>query len=455
MLSNVFSFFKRIIFSNDSDVESKKNCENKDMSERNENIDDLLHRFKNVATITLKNNEGKDGFENVCSTSDILSDYIEKNILDVNDSVRIWELIYQAENNLLKNNKAKDYKNKINFSFRGLKKNLSVNKTKESEGEISVAKNDINTEKKSDKAASDNVTAVFNKLEKISDRICDVKNECSKEFRLSANKLNEFKNESSENKRIIAGGIKSINNGINKLNDSRPVNLLKKDDFLFELDSKFKEFNSLKEVAEELESLPASNRHIKAELSIINDKLDNLPASSSSKKQPVKVPEDVQAVDDLAKYMRDGVDLFENMSRLYVSRISDIENLDKIEKQKAIAIEDAKKNGLTQGALSEKCSIAKEIANKFPSQFDAIKSVFDEVIEEKHECGSIIDVTNDNKNDLMPYFSTQLELMKYEVVSPAILIDGDIIIKADIKTFSSIPVESIIESSPETVTKED
>ncbi len=222
-----------------------------------------------------------------------------------------------------------------------------------------------------------------------------------------------------------------------------PKDTLKSDDFTFELNNKFKEFDSLKEVAEELESLPANTKYIKSALTDINEKLDNMSTPSSSNKSSVVVPQEEQAVTDLAKYMRDGVEQFENMSRLYVSKISDLQNLEQLKEKHKTEIHDAEKLGVERGALIKKVLLAKVIAENFPSEFEEIKSIFEDVISHQYTVGGKIIVTNENKNEIMPFISEELELAEYEVVKSALLIDGDIAFKADVKKIVKADVESL------------
>jgi len=257
------------------------------------------------------------------------------------------------------------------------------------------------------------------------------------------------------NVKAVVDGTTAITSELDKVSKSIPKDVRKKDDFTFELNNKFREFDSLKEVVEDLESLPASNKFIKAQLTNINEKLDNISVPSASKQESVKVPDEVQAVEDLATYMRDGVAQFENMSRLYVSKMSELENLDKVKEQHQAEVQKAEIVSKGQGELEAKVSLAKDIAEKFPTEFKAIKSIFDSVMAEKFNAGEIINVTNDNKNDMMPYCSTELELAEYEVVTPAVLINTEIIFKADLKKIIE-PVAEIANADVEAdITNED
>jgi hypothetical protein len=245
---------------------------------------------------------------------------------------------------------------------------------------------------------------------------------------------------------VVDSSVKSVSNEIKdelyKVSKSIPKDVLKKGDFTFELNNKFREFDSLKEVVEDLESLPVNNKLIKAQLTNINEKLDNIAVPSVSKQKSVKVPDEIQAVEDLAKYMRDGVDQFENMSRLYVSKISEFEKVEQIKGQHQAEVLKAEKESADQGRLEAKLSLAKEIAETFPSEFKAIKSIFKSVITERYIIGEIINVTNENKNEMMPYFSMELELVEYEIISPALLIGDDIVFKAEIKKVSQFVNET-------------
>ena len=252
------------------------------------------------------------------------------------------------------------------------------------------------------------------------------------------------------NVKVTIDSATAIKSELDKVSKSIPNDVLKKGDFSFELDNKFRELDSLKEVAEELESLPAHNKFIKSELSNINEKLDNLSAPSASDQSSVKVPDEVQAVEDLATYMRDGVAQFENMSRLYVSKMSELENLDKVKEQHQAEILKAEKASAEQGKLESRVSLAKEISEKFPSEFKVIKSIFESVITERYVTGEIINVTNENKNEMMPYFSMELELAEYEVITPAILIDRDITFTANIKKVPQPVTETVsADATPE------
>jgi len=300
------------------------------------------------------------------------------------------------------------------------------------------------TSSKNNDTSADGIITLVNKIDMIPGEIGtllkvtngyvkDAKRELNNHSIGLNNSIKTIQSKVDDNKQLSIANTHSINTEIAKISKSIPNDILTKGDFSFELSNKFRELDALKEVAEELESLPAHNKFIKSELTTINEKLDNISAPSASKKSSVKVPEEVQAVEDLAKYMRDGLDQFENMSRLYVSKISELENLEKTNQQHQAEILEAAESSFEQGQLKGKVVLAKEIAEKFPSEFKAIKSIFENITTEKYNVGDIINVTNDTKNEMMPYISTALELADYQVITPVVLIDGDIIFKADVK----------------------
>ncbi|WP_244947074.1 hypothetical protein [Colwellia hornerae] len=223
-----------------------------------------------------------------------------------------------------------------------------------------------------------------------------------------------------------------LHNELQNVSKSIPKDILKKEDFSFELGQQFKKLDSLKDVSEDLESLPANYKSIKSELASINDKLDNV-STSSVKKSSVKVPKHEKAVADLATYMRDGVEQLENMSRLYVETIAGIESIEIERAQHTEQLSKSKDEGIKEGTQRGEGLLAKKIAEQFPTEFEEIKSIFSSVISFEYAVGQAVEVTNENKNGLMPYFSTELELGEYQVISSDILIAGDIVVKARVE----------------------
>jgi len=287
------------------------------------------------------------------------------------------------------------------------------------------------------KAGSTNNTTLLNLMDK------GLKDLIAKSYNDLVNKVGSIRQFISQEVRVLEQKIDrnvkatidastKLHNELQDVSKSIPKDILKKEDFSFELGQQFKKLDSLKDVSEDLESLPANYKSIKSELANINDKLDNV-STSSVKKSSVKVPKHEKAVADLATYMRDGVDQLENMSRLYVETIADIESV-KIEKaQHTEQLSKFKDEGIKEGIQKGEGLLAKKIAEQFPTEFEEIKSIFSSVISFEYAVGQVVEVTNDNKNGLMPYFSTELELGEYKVISSDTLIAGDIVIKAKVE----------------------
>ncbi|MEY8214223.1 MAG: hypothetical protein RPR97_07030 [Colwellia sp.] len=259
----------------------------------------------------------------------------------------------------------------------------------------------------------------------VSNKVESIKNFISQDIRALDQKL-------ERNVRTTVDVSNKLQNELQNISISITKDILKKEDFSFELGQQFKKLDSLKDVSEDLESLPANYKSIKSELASINDKLDNV-STSSVKKSSVKVPKHEKAVADLATYMRDGVEQLENMSRLYVETIADIESIEIERAQHTEQLSKSKDEGIKEGIQRGEGLLAKKIAEQFPTEFEEIKSIFSSVISFEYAVGQAIEVTNENKNGLMPYFSTELELGEYQVISSDILIAGDIVVKAKVE----------------------
>lgn len=307
---------------------------------------------------------------------------------------------------------------------------------------ISLNTTDLSDQTKGMSKAFKDILTIVGK--KVSDIDSSLKGSINNGLKILSEKSDSIL-KASDNNKLRLEKIESIVSDI-------PKDTLKSDDFTFELNNKFKEFDSLKEVAEELESLPANTKFIKSALSNIGEKLDNISVPSSANKSSAVVPQEEQAVTDLAQYMRDGVEQFENMSRLYVSKISDLQKMEQLKEKHKTEIKDAEESGVKRGRLAEKVSLARALADKYPSEFNEIQSIFEDVISHKYAAGEKITITNDNKNETMPYISEELELAEYEVIKPVLLINGDIAFKADVKKIDEAVVEPLnSEPSPDEI----
>jgi hypothetical protein len=213
-----------------------------------------------------------------------------------------------------------------------------------------------------------------------------------------------------------------------------PTDYLKKDDFSFELNAKFRELEDLKETSENLEVVPTKLINIENKLKELSEKLENLPTSDTSK-TPTTIPKEEKAVIDLAKYMSDGIAQFENIAKEYVSKIQELENLENMKKKHQKELEESKDEGVKLGKEAGEVELIEKIANQYPTNFNAIKSIFENHLEEKYSKDEEITITNDNKNEIMSFVEGEgeVELGKYKVTTPAILLDRKVIVKAKIE----------------------
>ena len=244
--------------------------------------------------------------------------------------------------------------------------------------------------------------------------------------------LRDIVSTTKTSKSSLSGEINELKNKVNDLKTSRPKDYLKEEDFKFELKTKFKEFDGLREVGEELEALPKKLQDIESKLINIDEKLENIPNSSSASLSE-DVPKEEKSITELAKFMVEGISQLENISRLYVSKKDSIENLGKLKQKHLTEIENTQKSSLSEGESIGRIAIAKEIADKFPTEFKLIKSIFSDIIKEEFSVNETLIVTNENKNKLMPYIKNQVNLGAYKVLKQALLLDNKIIFKAEIE----------------------
>ena len=139
--------------------------------------------------------------------------------------------------------------------------------------------------------------------------------------------------------------------------------------------------------------------------------------------------------------MTDGVAQFENIAKEYISKIGELENLEKIKSKHKEELEKSKKDALEDGKRIGKIELIKNLAENFPTEFKAIQSTFEELLEYKFNKDNILEITDDNKNENITFIEGTIEHGKYKVISPAILLDKKILIKATL--------EKIIDSKSE------
>ena len=181
----------------------------------------------------------------------------------------------------------------------------------------------------------------------------------------------------------------------------------------------------LKEFKEDSESIPAQIKNL-------DEKLDKIIDSTSKNSQNENITKEEKAFVDLADFMRKGVDEFEKVALEYSKNIAKIENLEKLEKEHKETIQKEKENSFKDGEKQARINLIKDIFETFPTQFDTIKSMFDEVTE-KFKKDEEIEITNENQNKYLPFLSGEIELGKYKILSPVILLDNQVLQKAEVE----------------------
>jgi len=266
-------------------------------------------------------------------------------------------------------------------------------------------------------------------LTPISKKIDDIKKE-----------LSFYKNNADNSNRALAKKIDNIKIPSIPTPPKIPTDYLKKDDFDFTINEKLKDLKEIKESSDYLQTVPTKVISIEKKVEIISEKLDNLPSSNASQ-TPKHIPKEEKSVIELAKYMTDGVAQFENIAKEYISKIGELENLEKIKSKHKEELEKSKKDALEDGKRIGKIELIKNLAENFPTEFKVIQSTFEELLEYKFNKDNILEITDDNKNENINFIEGTIEDGKYKVVSPAILLDKKILIKATL--------EKIIDSKSE------
>ena len=182
------------------------------------------------------------------------------------------------------------------------------------------------------------------------------------------------------------------------------------------------------ELKDELETVPANLKEIDKKI----DKIDEKLSKFSNKKEQSNIPKNKKAVIDLATYMRDAVTEFEAIASEYVDNIDELENIEKLKIQHQQEKENISQEKFEEGKRVGEKEIIKTIAEKFPSQFEEIKSLFDDFIIEKFE--DELEITNENKNGLIIYFDNEnIENGNYKIIKKPILLDNEILFKGKLE----------------------
>ena len=208
----------------------------------------------------------------------------------------------------------------------------------------------------------------------------------------------------------------------------------------------------LKGTVEDLEVLPAKITSLEKKIIELSVQLENMP-SSNKKDKNLYIPEEIKVVEELSTYMEDGLKHLVNISKNYVENKKELENLSLLKDNHSKELEKVRKEEKEVGRREGIISVAREIFDKFPSDFKVIESVFEEVLTKKFEVEKIIEVNNENKNELLTYIECELENSNYRVIQAATLLGGKILSKAKVEKV--IEEAKVLESQEEKVIEED
>jgi len=258
-------------------------------------------------------------------------------------------------------------------------------------------------------------------LTQITKKIDDIKKE-----------LSSYKNNVDNSNRELAKKIDNIKIPTPPTPQQIPTDYLKKEDFEFTINDKLKDLKEIKESSENLETVPAKVISIEKEIKNLSEKLDNLPSSNTSQ-TPTHIPKEEKSVIELAKYMTDGVAQFENIAKEYISKIGELEKLDKIKEEHQEELKKVRKEEFEKGKETGKIELIKNLAEKFPTKFKVIQSTFEDLLEEKFEKDKVLEIDDNNINEMLPFIEEKIENGKYKVISPALLVDKETLFKANVE----------------------
>ena len=188
-----------------------------------------------------------------------------------------------------------------------------------------------------------------------------------------------------------------------------------------------KQYEYRKDIYEELETLPVTLKNLSTKVDSIQ-----IPSATGSSVK-LEIPKDEQAVVNLTKFMKEGLDQFENIARYYITKQSEFDKSDKLNKANQDALTESEKVGIKKGKELERINVATEILDKYPKIFNEIKTMFDDIVKEEYKAGDEIEITQEDRQKLEIKISGIKEVGKITIELPAVLIGGEIVKKATIK----------------------
>ncbi len=194
-----------------------------------------------------------------------------------------------------------------------------------------------------------------------------------------------------------------------------------------------KKNKKIQETLVELDSLPAKFKKLTDKFDTLNEVMTNLNVGGV-KKSKNNVPKDVQAIEELTKYIGDGLQQFDHIAKYYVSQQTQFEKNEKLQANLDSEIIENKELAFKEGGNKSKAAIAKEIYTSFPTDFNKFKSIFEDIMSERYKENEKITTTSENLQELETEIKNKLEVdTTYIIKTPATLIDNEILIKATVE----------------------
>jgi len=259
----------------------------------------------------------------------------------------------------------------------------------------------------------------------------------SKDGKLQSNVKERTQKTSNNNDNIMQGKIeKVIKKEIGPLAEilTNIENKVKKlGDLDLNVNQITKKNKEIQETLEELDVLPANFKKLTDKFDTLNKVITNLNVGGV-KKSKNDVPKDVQAIEELTKYMGDGLQAFDHIAKYYVSQQAQFEKNEKLQANLNSKISENKELALKEGEKKSKVAIAREIYTSFPTDFNKFKSIFEDIMSERYEKNEKITTTSENLQKYEAEIEDKLEAdTTYIIKTPVILIDNEILIKATVE----------------------
>lgn len=238
-----------------------------------------------------------------------------------------------------------------------------------------------------------------------------------------------------ESKELIFQSIKDIKIPVAPVAPKIPQDYLKKDDFDFSITQNFNELKENMDTLDALEVLPKKIVDIDTKLDNLSQKIDDISINTESNKQG-SIPKEEKSISDLAGFMRDGITQFEN-----ISKVSELENFENLKSSHHKSLKEMEAKSFDAGKKAGVIAFIKNFLEKTPSLVEEIQSEF---LTKKYLVDEIVTINNENKNELSIYFNGAIEIGEYRVISCATLLDGRVVIKAELEKIEIIEkVETI------------